>query len=127
MADNSQSGELETGATMLDTAPLMRDSALHGRGGGFERRLETSLARGEATTAGIGGSSSAWSLLSENADELSDGACFEVDVLVVAGAFSSLENGRAGRLGIERPLPLLPGDGGVSGWLQSCFVCCGGV
>lgn len=110
---------------MLDTAPLRRDSVVHERGAGFVRRLETSFARGE-TAAGTGAIVSAASLLSENA-ELSEIDCADPDTPVVAGAFS-LPNGSAPRLGIARPFSLLRlGDGGVRGWLHSCFVCCGGV
>lgn len=123
---NSQSVELETGVTMLDTAPPMRDSAFQGRGVEFERRLDTNFERGEST-AGAGMVGSAGSLLSEKAEELSVVDWVETDALDAASVFSSVLKGSAPRLGTERPFSLLLGDDGVRGWLASCFVCCGGV
>lgn len=110
---------------MLETAPPRRDSAVHERGVGFERRLET-LARGETAT-GAGGAGSEGSLLSVNAD-VPEADIVDRDTPDVADAFSSLPNGSAPRRGIVRPFSLLRlGDGGVRGWTASCFVCCGGV
>lgn len=110
---------------MLETAPPRRDSVVHERGVGFERRLDT-LTRGEMA-AGAGGFGSTGSLLSENA-EFSEADAVDPDTLEVADAFSSLPNGSVPRLGIVRPCSLLrEGEGGVSGWVASFFICCGGV
>lgn len=131
VVSDPHSAELETGVAMLDTAPLIRDRGFHGRDGGAERRLDTSLARGLCDVVRTGEGDCTTSPLSENAErELSETDCVTLEESDAAEDDVTEDeslNGIAPRFGIRRPFALLTGVGGVRGELHNCFIVRGGV